>query len=90
MSKLYTKTGDFGMTYLYDGSRRKKNSIFFDVLGDIDELSSHIGMLCAILYDCRALIRSSFQSEAFNDEMPQLIGLTRSSPGTNLIKNQRT
>jgi cob(I)alamin adenosyltransferase len=49
MSKLYTKTGDGGMTYLYDGSRRKKNSMFFDVLGDIDELSSNIGMLCAIL-----------------------------------------
>jgi cob(I)alamin adenosyltransferase len=51
MSKLYTKTGDGGMTYLYDGSRRKKNSMFFDVLGDIDELSSHIGMLCAIISD---------------------------------------
>ena len=58
MSKLYTKTGDFGMTYLYDGSRRKKNSIFFDVLGDIDELSSHIGMLCAILYDCSVVKNS--------------------------------
>ena len=32
MSKLYTKTGDGGMTYLYDGSRRKKNSMFFDVI----------------------------------------------------------
>jgi cob(I)alamin adenosyltransferase len=60
MSKLYTKTGDFGMTYLYDGSRRKKNSIFFDVLGDIDELSSHIGMLCAILYDCNVKVKNSW------------------------------
>ena len=58
MSRLYTKTGDHGMTYLYDGSRRKKNSIFFDVLGDIDELSSHIGMLCAILYDCSVVKNS--------------------------------
>lgn len=50
MPKLYTKTGDNGMTSLYDGSRLKKSSIFFDVLGDLDELSSHIGLLCAKIY----------------------------------------
>ena len=49
MPKLYTKTGDNGTTSLYDGSRLKKSSIFFDVLGDLDELSSHIGLLCAKL-----------------------------------------
>ena len=47
MPKLYTKTGDNGTTSLYDGSRLKKSSIFFDVLGDLDELASHIGLLCA-------------------------------------------
>jgi len=47
MPKLYTKTGDNGLTYLYDGSRIKKSSLFFDVLGDLDELASHIGLLCA-------------------------------------------
>lgn len=47
MPKLYTKTGDNGLTSLYDGSRRKKSSLFFDVLGDLDELASHIGLLCA-------------------------------------------
>ena len=50
MPKLYTKTGDNGTTYLYDGSKRQKNSIFFDVLGDLDELASHIGLLCANIY----------------------------------------
>jgi len=47
MPKLYTKSGDNGETSLYDGNRRPKSSIFFDVLGDIDELSSHIGVLHA-------------------------------------------
>ena len=45
MPKLYTKTGDKGITSLYDGNLLPKHSIFFQVLGDIDELSSHIGLL---------------------------------------------
>jgi cob(I)alamin adenosyltransferase len=45
--KLYTKTGDKGITSLYDGSRIPKSSVIFDVLGNLDELSSHIGVLCA-------------------------------------------
>ena len=49
MPKLYTKTGDKGLTSLYDGNRLPKGSVFFDVLGDIDELTSHIGMLSAML-----------------------------------------
>lgn len=49
MPKLYTKTGDKGQTSLYDGNRIPKSSIFFKVLGDLDELSSHIGMLTAMI-----------------------------------------
>lgn len=47
--KVYTRTGDKGITSLYDGKRIAKNSLFFDVLGEIDELSSRIGVLCANL-----------------------------------------
>lgn len=47
--KVYTKTGDSGETSLYDGSRAPKYAINFVVLGEMDELSSRIGMLCAIL-----------------------------------------
>jgi cob(I)alamin adenosyltransferase len=43
--KVYTKTGDQGLTSLYDGSRVKKSEEIFDVLGSIDELSAHIGRL---------------------------------------------
>ena len=49
--KVYTKTGDQGETSLYDGSRAPKYAINFEVLGEIDELSSRIGMLCAYMTD---------------------------------------
>lgn len=47
--KIYTKTGDSGLSYLYDGNRISKNSLFFEVLGNIDELSSNIGLLFSFL-----------------------------------------
>ena len=48
MPKIYTKTGDNGETDLYDGSRLAKTEAIFDVLGTLDELSSHIGVLITI------------------------------------------
>lgn len=49
--KVYTKTGDRGTSSLYDGNRLPKDSLFFEVLGNIDELSSNVGMLCALIED---------------------------------------
>ena len=48
MPKIYTKTGDNGETGLYDGSRLAKTEPIFDVLGTLDELSSHIGVLITL------------------------------------------
>ena len=47
--KVYTRTGDKGTTLLYNGDRIGKYEVFFDVLGEIDELSSRIGMVCSLL-----------------------------------------
>lgn len=47
--KIYTKTGDKGETSFYDGSRAMKSNINFEVIGEIDELSSRVGMLCALI-----------------------------------------
>lgn len=50
MSRLYTKKGDTGYTSLYGGRMKaEKSSVVFNALGDLDELSSHIGLLCAHL-----------------------------------------
>ena len=43
--KIYTKTGDKGSTSLYDCSRVSKASKLIDLIGDIDELNSFIGII---------------------------------------------
>lgn len=46
--KIYTKTGDSGKTSLYDGRRIDKNSVVFEVIGEVDELNSRIGVACSL------------------------------------------
>jgi cob(I)alamin adenosyltransferase len=48
-TKIYTKKGDTGITNLYDTRGVSKSEPIFDALGDLDELSSHIGHLCSII-----------------------------------------
>ena len=44
-SKLYTKTGDQGISSLFNGRRLEKDDLAFDALGHIDELNSIIGVV---------------------------------------------
>ena len=46
MSQIFTKTGDKGFTTLYDMRRLGKDNMYFEVLGDFDELSAQVGLLC--------------------------------------------
>lgn len=46
-STIYTRTGDKGLSGLYNGDRVKKDSIYFECLGDIDELNSNLGLVKA-------------------------------------------
>ena len=47
--KLYTKTGDNGMTSLCGGERVSKDDIRVEAYGTIDELNAHIGLLKSYL-----------------------------------------
>lgn len=64
--QIVTRTGDGGYSSSWDGDKFRKDDILFEVLGNIDELSSWIGVLKdkdaslekiqAILHDIMALI----------------------------------
>lgn len=47
LTKLYTKTGDEGMTALGNQQRVRKNALRVDAYGDVDELNSVIGVSLA-------------------------------------------
>ena len=47
LTRIYTRTGDDGSTGLGNGSRTDKDSARIDVIGDIDELNSMLGVLIA-------------------------------------------
>lgn len=49
LTKIYTRTGDDGTTGMADGSRVSKSDLVFAVMGDVDELNAHIGMILAQL-----------------------------------------
>ena len=52
-SKIYTKTGDLGVTSLYNGDRLPKDAYYFECLGDLDELNCHLGLMKAFYKEIR-------------------------------------
>jgi cob(I)alamin adenosyltransferase len=64
--KIYTKTGDQGMTSLFGGNRVSKADLRIDAYGTIDELNAWIGMV----RDCpsnvnRSSVLNQFQNDLF-------------------------
>ena len=51
MTKIYTKTGDAGQTGLVGGARVLKSDARVAAYGDVDELSSNIGLARSLLDD---------------------------------------
>ena len=58
LSKIYTRTGDEGLTGLGDGSRVKKDSLRVNAYGTVDEANSCIGVVlaCDVPERVRALL----------------------------------
>ena len=51
ITKVYTRGGDKGLTSLVGGQRVSKASIRLEAYGSVDELSSHLGLLAAMLVE---------------------------------------
>jgi cob(I)alamin adenosyltransferase len=49
--KIYTKTGDTGLTSLIGGTRLPKQHIRIEAYGTVDELNSHVGLLRDVVND---------------------------------------
>ena len=65
LTKIYTKTGDEGETSLVGGIRIAKNAPRIEAYGTVDELSSHLGLLVAMLSkdaehgeDCQPIVET--------------------------------
>ena len=68
LSKIYTRTGDDGTTGMADGSRVSKADDLFSVMGDIDELNSHIGLVRVHLVDNLSNMANQFLLERLNSQ----------------------
>ena len=51
ITKVYTRGGDMGKTSLVGGQRVSKASVRLEAYGTVDELSSNLGLLAALLTD---------------------------------------
>ncbi len=69
ITKVYTRTGDAGMTSLVSGNRVSKDDIRVEAYGTVDELNSNIGVLLHSTkldeQDIVALLRKA-QNKLFN------------------------
>ncbi|MCL1960764.1 MAG: cob(I)yrinic acid a,c-diamide adenosyltransferase, partial [Desulfovibrionaceae bacterium] len=83
LTQIATRTGDDGTTGLGDNTRVSKASARPQALGDVDELSSHIGLLLAddLPADVRQLL-IDVQHQLFD------LGGELSIPGFTLLKDK--
>lgn len=63
--KIYTKTGDKGLTGLIDGKRIPKSDIRIIAYGSIDELNSYIGLSISLLSQHRN--NNNNNNQSFSD-----------------------
>jgi cob(I)alamin adenosyltransferase len=83
LSKIYTRTGDKGVTGLGDGARVDKDSLRVEAYGTVDELNSAVGLvLAAELPEAVRNCLTRIQHELFD------LGGELCMPGVTLIPDQ--
>ncbi|MCL5261080.1 MAG: cob(I)yrinic acid a,c-diamide adenosyltransferase [Gammaproteobacteria bacterium] len=80
MAKIYTKTGDYGITATIEGKRVKKTSELIELYGSLDELNSFLG------FAAESLCRSDMQ-----DLLKQIYSIQRGlfTMGSHLISGSK-
>ena len=70
LNKIYTKTGDEGLTGLTDGSRIKKHHVRTSAYGTVDELNSLLGIIVNLLHQKKnnelKLLLKKIQNDLFD------------------------
>lgn len=85
LSKIYTRTGDKGTTGMADGRRIDKDDVQVDVIGNVDELNSIMGMLICKTEDISLSdMFITIQHDLFN------LGGQISMPEMKLLSAERT
>jgi cob(I)alamin adenosyltransferase len=64
LSKIYTKSGDKGMTSLIGGERVSKSNLHLEAYGTSDELNAQIGVIRTL---CLELKSSDFKTDSLED-----------------------
>ena len=82
--KVYTKTGDEGLTSLVGGTRVRKNDVRVEAYGTVDELISFIGLLRAQpvtpaqneallhIQQCLMIVAAHLANDGSNKKLPEL------------------
>lgn len=71
--KLYTKTGDKGITSLYDGTRLPKDDPVFESLGNLDEINAQLGMIKAFWKEEAIRLPIQVYSALFYRDKPSIV-----------------
>lgn len=67
LTKIYTKTGDEGLSALGDGRRISKSNVIFDALGNIDEANAAVGVATSFVEDKKIVsILKDVQNQMFD------------------------
>jgi cob(I)alamin adenosyltransferase len=82
LNKIYTRTGDDGMTGLVDGSRVAKHAARMEAIGAVDEANSALGLAALALEDEAAADVRRIQNDLFD------LGADLATPGEDFTPSE--